>query len=243
MDAAEMRRMLSIDDRHWWFVGRRDVVQVALPESDGHLRVLDAGCGSGRTMQMLARLGEVDGIDVDEVALQAARDRGLTAVQAAFIESLPYDAATFDLVTCLDVMEHTDDHAVAFREVARVMRPGGRLVVTVPAYQSLWSSHDMSHQHRRRYRVRNLRRPAEAAGLRTMRVSYFNFFLFPVAAAVRLLDRLTGSTKTSSDLELSPGFVNGPLTLVMRIEAKLIGLGIRLPYGLSLLAVFEKPVS
>lgn len=140
-------------------------------------------------------------------------------------------------------MEHTEDDFVAFAEVARVMAPGARLVVTVPAYQALWSSHDVSHMHHRRYRTNRLRAPAEAAGLKTVRTSYFNSTLFPVAAAVRLFDRFKGAKSEGSHLEMSPDFVNRPLTRIMQGEAKLIGRGRRLPYGLSLLGVFEKPAA
>lgn len=238
-----MRRMLSIDDRHWWFVGRRDVVSTALPDTGGDLRILDAGCGSGRTMQMLAPLGSVEGIDVDEDALQVARDRGIDTVRASFIETLPFDEASFDLVTCLDVLEHTADDRVALAELFRVMAPGARLVVTVPAYQALWSSHDVSHQHHRRYRTKRLTSAAEGAGFKTVRTSYFNTTLFPVAAAVRLADRVRGSKSQASHLELSPDVVNRPLTKIMQAEARMIGRGRRLPFGLSLLGVFEKPAS
>lgn len=237
--------MLSVDDRHWWFVGRRSVVAAVLPEPDpgGTRRILDAGCGSGRTMLMLAEFGEVDGIDVDGRAIGAARDRGLERVQAAPVEALPFEDETFALVTCLDVLEHTVDDTVALRELSRVMTPQGRLVVTVPAYQALWSSHDVSHEHRRRYRARRLRASAEAAGLRTVRTSYFNTILFPVAAVVRLADRLRGARSGVSHLELSPDLVNRPLTGLMRIEAGLVRRGRRLPFGLSLLGVFEKPAA
>ena len=121
------------------------------------------------------------------------------------------------------------------------MAPGARLVVTVPAYQALWSSHDVSHMHHRRYRTGMLTSAAESAGLRTIRTSYFNSTLFPVAATVRLADRARGAKGDVSHLQMSPEVINRPLTEVMRAEGRLIARGRRLPFGLSLLGVFEQP--
>lgn len=232
--------MLAIDDDHWWFVGRRAVVAGVLGHGTG-LRVLDAGCGSGRTMDMLAPMGEVSGIDLDEGAIAAAGRRGHADVQVVAVEELPFADGTFDLITCLDVLEHTSDDVVALTELHRVLRPGGRIVITVPAFASLWSGHDVSHHHHRRYRSGGLRAAATAAGFAPVRDTYFNTVLFPAAAAVRLVDRARGAKPNASHLELAPGVLDEPFERILRAEARLIEQGRRLPYGLSLLGVFDRP--
>ena len=154
---------------------------------------------------------------------------------------MPHEDAAFDLVTCLDVVEHMPDDVATFTELFRVTRPGGFLVVTVPAYQLLWSSHDVANQHYRRYRLSTLAAAAEQAGWRLERRTYFNSLLLPPAALVRLVRRSRTRAEERSDLTLTPGWLNPLLELPLRIEAAVIRAGIRLPAGLSLLAVFAKP--
>lgn len=240
-----MGRMLAVDERHWWFVGRRAIVGAVLPPAgagDGlPARVLDAGCGSGRTLEMLRGRGELSGIDLDARALEAARARGHADVRECAIEALPWPDATFGLVTCLDVIEHTDDDVRALAELRRVMAPGATLVTTVPAYPLLWSDHDEAHQHRRRYTRRSFLAAARAAGFDVVRDTYFNTVLFPPAAAVRLAGRLRRGPSRRTNYEMTPGGLDAPLAAVMQAEARLIGAGLRLPFGLSLLTVLRRP--
>jgi 2-polyprenyl-3-methyl-5-hydroxy-6-metoxy-1,4-benzoquinol methylase len=233
-------------DSHWWYRGRRRIVaseldRLSLPPGAA---VLDAGCGAGQTLDDLAELGTVHGVhgvDMNHAAVEAARARGHINVQVSGIEELPYEDSAFDLVTCLDVVEHTPDDVATFTELMRVTRPGGRLVVTVPAYQMLWSSHDVANQHFRRYRLSTLAAAADQAGWRLVRRTYFNSLLLPPAAFVRVVRRSRAHAAERSDLNLTPGWLNPLLELPLRIEAALIRIGVRLPAGLSLLAVFEKP--
>ena len=149
-----MKTTLAVDEHHWWYRGRRRVIRAELdrlPLPAG-AHVLDAGCGSGRTLVELVRYGgEVSGIELDTDAAELARRRGLGEVQVGRLEELPWDDATFDLITCLDVIEHVPDDVAALVELRRVARPGGWLLVTVPAYQALWSHHDEANHHYRRY--------------------------------------------------------------------------------------------
>lgn len=235
-------------DSHWWYRGRRRIVaseldRLSLPPGAA---VLDAGCGAGQTLDDLAQLGTVHGVhgvDMKREAVEAARARGHINVQVSGIEELPYEDAAFDLVTCLDVVEHTPDDVATFAELFRVTRPGGRLVATVPAYQLLWSSHDVANQHYRRYRLATLAGAAEQAGWRLERRTYFNSLLLLPAAFVRLIRRSRTHAAERSDLSLTPDWLNPLLELPLKIEAALIRVGIRLPAGLSLLAVFEKPAT
>ena len=157
-----MQAMLEVDEHHWWYRGRRRIIRAELerlPLRAG-ARVLDAGCGSGRTLDELADYGEVHGIELDPQAAEAARARRQGEVEVGRLEELPWDDATFDLITCLDVIEHTPDDRVTLAELRRVCKPGGWLLVTVPAYQALWSLHDDANHHYRRYERATLRSAA-----------------------------------------------------------------------------------
>jgi SAM-dependent methyltransferase len=244
MDRDEFQAMLALDDRHWWYRGRRRVLAavldgIALPAG---ARLLDAGSGSGRTLDELTRYGGVAGVEPNPLGVEAARARGHRDVQEAPVESIPHPDASFDLVTCLDVIEHTDDDVRSLRELRRVTRPGGVLVVTVPAYPRLWSRHDEVNGHRRRYTRRSLLRAAASAGWRAQRVTGFNVTYLLPAAAVRVARRGAAATEGgSSELGLTPPALDGVLELPLRAEAGLIRRGVSLPTGLSLLAVLRAP--
>jgi SAM-dependent methyltransferase len=240
MQASELRAMIELDDRHWWYRGRRRVMSSVLDrlELPPAAEILDAGCGSGRTLDELIRYGSVTGIDPSRDALEAARARGHSRVFAAHLERLPFEDATFDLLTCLDVIEHTASDVVSLRELRRVARPGARIVVTVPAYQLLWSHHDDANLHYRRYRRGTLRYSAHLAGWSVERTSYFNSLLLPPAALVRLVERLLPlSPRARSDLQLTPRALDPVLAAPMYAEALLLRAGVKLPAGLSLLGV------
>lgn len=237
MDDAELRAMLTHDERHWWYRGRLRVLRAVLdtlplpPDA----QILDAGCGSGRVLDELARRGAVSGVDLSELALRCARRRGHADVHRASVERLPFPAGRFDLVTCLDVVEHTPDDRATLAELRRVTRAGGRLVVTVPAYQRLWSAHDVVNGHYRRYDTSRLTAAARAAGWTVERTTHFNALLLPPAAVVRRLRR--GAPPGRSELTLTPPLLDRPLELPLAAEAWAIRQGLRIPAGLSLLAV------
>lgn len=234
---------LSVEDRHWWYRGRRRVVGrvlagLGLPPG---ARILDAGCGGGGNLAALARFGEVTGLEPDAGARTAARARGLGAVVEGGLEALPFEDGSFSVATALDVIEHLDDDRGALGELRRVVVEDGFLVVTVPAYQWLWSPHDVANEHRRRYARRQLVTVAESAGWRPMQTSYFNSLLLPIVAVRRLWQRrrLGEQAPPVSDFERTPAWVDGLLELPFRVEAAMISAGVQLPAGLSLLGVFR----
>jgi SAM-dependent methyltransferase len=248
MREAELQAMLAADERHWWYRGRRRVLAAVLDrlELPQGCAVLDAGCGSGRTMDDLARFGPVAGFDFSPLAVESARARGHRDVQRGRLEEIPHADHSFDLITCLDVVEHTTDDVRSLSELRRVARPGAVLVATVPAYQALWSDHDVANEHVRRYRWGGLRGASVAAGWEPVRFTYFNSMLLPPAAAVRLAQRLRRRPRVApprSQLHLTPSSLDPVLELPMRAEAWLIRRGVRLPAGLSLLGVFRNPRS
>lgn len=239
---SELQAMLSNDERHWWYRGRRRVLCALLDrlELPDGARALDAGCGSGRTLDLLSSYATSSGVDLSPAAIAAARGRGHDEVHVAAVERLPYPAATFDLITCLDVLEHVPDDVRALRELRRVARPGAALVITVPAYPSLWSAHDEHNRHYRRYRRVPLRRAAALAGWQFAGDSHFNAILLTPAAAIRIATRRACGGR--SDLERTPRVLDRVLELPMRAEAALLRRGARFSFGLSIVAVFRAPV-
>ncbi len=238
-----MQAMLATDERHWWFRGRRRIIRAELDrlELPRPARLLDAGCGSGRTLDELRDYGVVEGLELDPQAAQMARARG-HRVHTGRIEELPWAAGEFDVVTCLDVLEHTADDLRTLRELRRVTRQGGYLLLTVPAYQMLWSAYDIECHHYRRYQLRTLRRVAQSAGWTVKRTTGFNTMLVLPAAALRLgpLSRARSRNQRASDLELTASGFDALLELPLRVEAAALRRGMRFPGGLSLLAVLQQ---
>jgi SAM-dependent methyltransferase len=241
-----MKAMLDLDEHHWWYRGRREIVRteidrLELPED---VQVLDAGCGSGRELQDLSAYGEVHGVELDPDAAAYAASRGLGEVQVGRVEELPWDSDTFDLITCLDVLEHVPDDRLALIELRRVCKGGGWLLATVPAYPSLWSLHDRANHHYRRYSRRSLREAAVAAGWELIRLTAFNSILLAPAALVRLVQRgRHPDSDYSPELELVPPWLNGLLERPLQAEARWLARGRTLPAGLSLMALLKNPGS
>jgi SAM-dependent methyltransferase len=243
MDSVLERQIHEVEEWHWWYRGRRRIIgalvrRLALPPG---AEILDAGCGSGRNMVDLARYGTVTGLEIADASVEWARRRGIGEVIQGSITEAPFPNDRFDFAVCLDVLEHIDDEVRALRELHRVIHPGGTLLVTVPAYQSLWSEHDVINHHKRRYTRATLSAVAAQAGWATAWTSYFNSWLLPAAATHRRLSRVRQSVdEPVSDLGLTPVRLNGLLELPLRLEAVVIGQGWRIPAGLSLMTVLRK---
>jgi SAM-dependent methyltransferase len=242
MDQRLMRAMLDVDEHHWWYRGRREIVAAELrqlPVPTG-AAVLDAGCGSGRMLQELAPYGRVTGVELDPDAAAAAISREIGEVHIGRVEELPLESESFDLITCLDVIEHVPDDRRALDELRRVSKPGGWLLLTVPAYQALWSLHDVANHHYRRYSRRSLRLAAVEAGWTVRRITSFNSILLPPAAVVRIVQRRRKADNSyKPELDIGVRWLNRVLELPLRAEAKWVGRGHVLPAGLSLLAVLQ----
>jgi SAM-dependent methyltransferase len=242
MDPQYELDTVSAEETHWWYRGRRRIVSdaVASVGLPAEARILDAGCGSGRNMVELKRFGDVVGVDVSERAIELARARGAGEVELAGLTDLSFENDAFDLVTCLDVIEHLDDDVAALTELRRVTKPAGCLVVTVPAYPLLWSPHDEMNHHKRRYTRRTLSAAAAASGWELERMTHFNALLLAPAALVRILQRLAtrGRQAERSDLQRTPAWLNRALERIFLTEARVLK-KVDIPAGLSLLAVFR----
>jgi SAM-dependent methyltransferase len=244
-DSFADRDQLEVE--HWWFEGRRTILLHLLDRELGadntERRILDMGCGTGTMLQHLDRYGTAEGLETDEAMVRSCHARGLSRVRLASPPPLPYDTESFDLITLLDVLEHIEDDRGVLREVARALRPGGLLLLTVPAYQLLWGPQDRASEHKRRYRASQVKERIEEAGLEARRLTYFNTLMFPPAAAIKLIRRVTQGDSERSDCEMSrPGRVNDSLARVFKSEARLLD-RMDLPFGLSVLCVATKPVA
>jgi SAM-dependent methyltransferase len=230
------QQLYELEDTHWWFRGRRAVIWALLRRAGvpSGARLLDAGCGTGRNLAEFGRLGSAQGVDPSPQAIDFCRRRGLSDVRKASLDALPFSGGAFDVILLTDVLEHVADDAGALAELRRVAAPGARLVITVPAYRWLWSPHDDSHHHLRRYTARELRARVRAAGWRPLVETYFNSLLLAPIAATRLLTRSDGS-----DYERTGPLLNRALTVPMRAEAAAIARGARLPAGVSVGMVAE----
>ncbi|HEY1540336.1 MAG TPA: class I SAM-dependent methyltransferase [Solirubrobacteraceae bacterium] len=245
MVTSEFDAMLAHDERHWWYRGRRQVLRSTLDrlQMPATARLLDAGCGSGRTLDELRHYGSVSGVDVSPDAVHCAHARGHHDVHLARIEQLAFADETFDVVTCMDVIEHTPDDCRTLEELRRVTRPGGTIVLTVPAHPLLWSTHDEVNLHYRRYTRRALTGLAQRAGMQLESDTYFNSLLLTPAALVRWVQRVRPPAVQRSDLERTPAVLNQLLELPLTVEARLIARGARIPAGLSLLCVLRRPLA
>jgi len=235
------RELYEVEDRHWWFRGRWAVVEALLSRSDlpASPRILDAGCGTGGNLQRYARIGEAEGVEPFDDAVRMCHERGFDAVKQAGLEDLPFENDRYDLIASTDVLEHIAAEETALRELWRVAKPGGTLLLTVPAYMWMWTEEDKNLHHQRRYTKKRLRQAVERCGWEPLVTSYFNTFLLPPIALARLLPRKDNGQQ--SDLDRTPATLDGPLSWPMRIEAQAIRAGLTLPFGVSVGVVCRKP--
>lgn len=246
MDPTAYEQMASVEDRHWWFVGRRRIVTRFLQRSG--LRpggaVLEIGCGTGGNLRMLSQFGAVSAVECHEPAAAWARTKsgGSVDIRTGFFpDEVDFEGRRFALICMFDVLEHIGDDVAALRALLPALAQDGKVMLTVPAYPSLYGPHDEFLHHHRRYTRSTLFDVVERAGFRVVDHTHFNSFLLPVAWLLRLKDRLrarTDGAREGAGSALPSAWVNGALACVLGLEAWLLE-RMRFPAGLSILCVME----
>ncbi|OQY88240.1 MAG: hypothetical protein B6D38_10540 [Anaerolineae bacterium UTCFX1] len=245
MDPREYELMFQVEDKHWWYRGMGAIMRALLNqryESGTRLNILDAGCGSGGGISnLLTDYGSVTGVDIEPIALAYCQKRSLSQIARASVIRLPFANAQFDIVASFDVLYEraVADDLSALCEFMRVLVPGGRLFLRLPAYDWLRGQHDRTTHARKRYAREEVKRLLTQSGFIVERLSFANMFLFPIAALKRLSERLFFAPGARSDLELNAGSLNGVLRTVLTSEAPFVA-GAGLPFGLSIVAVGRK---
>ena len=238
MDRIVYDRMAAHDSTHWWYRARREILSDYLTREAGlpkDARILEIGCGTGHNLPMLARFGTVEAIEIDPVARGIASERLGKPVSAAPLPALPgIERGVYDLIAVLDVVEHIEDDVAALGAMRDCLKPGGKILITVPAHQWMWSAHDVVNHHHRRYSKETLNTAIAAAGLGHNGLRYFNSLLFPLAAAARVAGRMTG--RDDSDDSPPPKALNTLFETIFGWERHLVG-RMPLPPGVSIVTL------
>ena len=242
MERKVYEQMAKLDGSHWWFTARRRILdglieRVVRPPTNA--RILELGAGTGHNLAMLSRFGTIEASELDPVAREIASERlGREVKEAALPDLSMFPTDAYDLIALLDVLEHVPDDRGSLAAIMTRLKPGGALLLTVPANPWMWSAHDVAHHHHRRYRKAEIEKLALEAGYEIELLSPFNSLLFPPIAAVRVLGKLTG--KDDSDDAMPGALVNRTLDAVFGLERSLIG-RVPMPFGVSLVAVLRRP--
>jgi SAM-dependent methyltransferase len=243
MELATYAIESKVEQSHWWFVIRRKLIASIIRKQAiaSDAPILDIGTSTGTNLRMLKELGFSNycGLDSSEEAIRWCAEKGLGVVRKGDVCDMPFEDATFDLVLATDIIEHVDDDAKALDEIRRVLKPRGRLIVTVPAFESLWGLQDDVAHHKRRYRKQQLLDLLRGTGLQSMESFYFNYLLFvPIWLARRVIDLF--QIKLRSENEVNNGFLNAVLKAIFWLDIKTAP-WVRIPFGVSILLVATQP--
>ena len=235
--------MYQIEGHHWWFAGRRRIItgfieRIFAGRHGERPHILDVGCGTGANLEMLGEFGDAEGVDVSTDALSFCRQRGLDSVRLGEAEKLPYPDASFDIVMMISVLEHLDDDLAGLQEMRRVLKPGGRALLFVPAFMFLWGVQDDVSHHRRRYRMRQLKETVRKAGFEIERATFANITFFLPTLVGRLLMRLT-RLRPASENNLTISVLNKPLGMILGAEDFWLR-HLNLPIGVSAICVARR---
>ena len=246
MQAHHYPIVYQVEETHWWYVGRRQIIESLIERicstiKSANPRILDVGCGTGANLKMLGKYRNAEGVDVSQQAVEFCHDRGLECVKLGAIEHLPYDNESFDIVTALDVIEHLDDDVAGLREIRRVLRPGGYVLVFVPAFMFLWGVQDDVSNHRRRYTMTGLLAAMKNAGFSVDWSSYSNISFFLPVLTVRTFMRWL-ALRADTEYGINIPLLNRPFSQLFGAERFVFTRG-KLPFGVSAVCIARKGVS
>jgi dolichyl-phosphate beta-glucosyltransferase len=238
----EYRYMYELENYHWWFVSRRDLaVRLINSLKKSSSVILDVGAGTGGNLLAFGKLGKSFGIDASERAVKFCGERGLKNVIQSAAEKINYADKTFDIITCLDVLEHVINPVEVLLEMKRVLKDDGTIIIMVPAFRILWSQHDEALCHLRRYESDSLSSDLQEAELKIKKAGHFFFIAFFAVAPIRIIRRFfVAKGKMYSDTTtLPPKFLNEFMKFLLKIEMRILDL-VYLPFGTTLYAITSK---
>ena len=243
MEREVYDRMAEIDGAHWWFSARRKIIDGLIRNRvrpPVNAQILEVGCGTGSNISLLQRFGTVEAIEPDDGARALATARTGVTIQGGLLpDGVTLEDGAYDMIVLLDVLEHIPDDIGALTALKSKLKPGGKLLLTVPAMPWLWSAHDVAHHHQRRYTPAQLEKVLGASGFRTRHRSHFNTLLFPLIVAARAVGKITG--REGGDDAMPPRPINAMLEMLFASERGLVS-GVGLPFGVSL-GVVAEPIS
>jgi len=244
MEESYASKYHKLEENHWWFLGRRDIIFKLINNYHRDTEILEVGCSGGALIRFLKERGfrRLRGIDIDERAIEICRQKGITDTCVGDAERTALKDQQFDMIIASDILEHIKDEDKALREWHRILKKDGELLVFVPAFKFLWSRHDEINHHYRRYSKLSLIKVLKKNGFSIERSSYWNFSLFLPASLVRLSQRFIFSNRkrVAEQLNETTHFVNRTLKYILRLENKLLSGGINLPLGVSVFAIARK---
>lgn len=249
MDPAEYRVIRESEDDHWWYLGLHDLVGGVVKKSIAFYPepiILDAGCGTGGLLAKLQTLeGQFIGLEFSTHAFLQMKSRGLQSLVRGDSRLLPFKENSFDLILSMDVLCVFGQEEIPFvmKELYRVLKPSGKLILNLPAYPWLISGHDRFVGNKSRFYRSETIRGLKNSGFEIEQATYRNCFLFPLACLVRLLNRLIAGREnpTRSDVRTPGPFINRILSSILYFENSMIQRRIRFPFGLSLFIIARKP--
>jgi len=247
METHEYKVMYDMEQTYWWFVGKQFLVKTILKKlcrgRPKDTRILDIGCGTGIILKLLAHFGTPYGIEYSSEAIQFSRNRGLSLIARCDANGpMPFKSNAFSVITCLDVLEHLDNDTFLLKEMLRMCKSGGHVIITVPALHILWSAHDVALDHKRRYTKKEMLSKMSHLNAQVIKCSYYNSVLFlPILAVRKIKTYLSDIKSAHSDFFMKlPAWLNRTLAMLFVCEIGCLNYW-NLPFGVSLLLILKKP--